>query len=303
MEFSRQQFVKNINNQIQQKNMKVGEVEQAIGISTGYISRLSKPGNESIPATDVTWKLARHFGVSTDALISGDFSIGEDNLSVLKRFVAKLNVQTLEGALDWRPISTKYVNEALKGQSSPFFLIKQTGLSRTAPRMPDDFSEAKATYSWFENRKIVSAACPHENAWMDGDGFRTLLPNGKWLYLFRMGAYIETGTPEGTTEVLYYEMYLSDKSQAKSLADSLQLLSASVMGPELDLKAMQVFDTLRTGDELEIPVRELYSLARQNAYDLKIEAGVKSTILSFLNDDLVPNGTADASTFPSENQN
>ncbi len=285
MEFSRQQLIENISHLIQQQKLKVGDVEQAIGTSTGYLSRLSKAGNESIPAADVVWKLARHFGVSTDALISGDFSIGEDNLSVLKRFVAKLNVQTLEGALDWRPISTKYVNEVLKGQSSPFFLVRQTGSGRTAPRMPEDFSEAKATYPWYGNRKIVSAACPQEDAWMDGEGFRTLLPNGRWLYLFRMGADIETGTLEGTTEVLYYEMYLSDNSQAKSLADSLQMLSASVMGPELDLKAIQVFDTLRTGDELEIPVRELYSLAKQNAYDLKIEAGVKSTILSFLNED------------------
>ena len=44
MNFNRQQLVENINNLIQQKNMKVGEVEQAIGISTGYISRLSKAG-------------------------------------------------------------------------------------------------------------------------------------------------------------------------------------------------------------------------------------------------------------------
>ena len=48
--------------------------------------------------------------------------------------------------------------------------------------------------------------------------------------------------------------------------------------------ATQVFDTLRGGIVLEGAVKELYDLASQTAYDLKINPTVRSTIMDFLND-------------------
>lgn len=303
MEFNRQQLIENISHLIQQQKLKVGDVEQAIGTSAGYLSRLSKAGNESIPAADIVWKLARYFNVSTDSLISGDFSSGTDNLSVLKRFIAKLSVQTNEGILDWKPITTRYVNAVLKGNEPLFFLVRNYGYIRGIPEMDEFFSEARTTYAWYNDKHIVSAACPQDCAWMEGDGFCTTLTNGKKLYIFHMCAEIDTATPAGYTEIPYYEMYLLEKLQDNSIAGSLGRISASLNGSEVEnWKPTQIFDTLGAGSELEDPIQDLYSIARQNAYDLKIDAEVKSTILSFLDDDIVTNGIADASTFPSENQ-
>ena len=283
MNFNRQQLVENINNLIQQKNMKVGEVEQAIGISTGYISRLSKAGNESIPATDVVWKLARHFGVSTDSLISGDYSEGTDNLSVLRRFIMKLNVQTIDGILDWSAVSTKYVNAVLKGEEQLFFLVKETGNDRGVPRTEENFSEVNETYSFYKDRKIVSAAAPQDYAWMNGDGFKAKLPNGKWLYLFRMCVDLDTGTPAGGVETPYYEMYMTEWVTDGGFAGMSAALAGKASG---HWRATPVFNTLGAGSVLEDAAKELYNIANQTAYDLKINAGVRSTIMDFLNDNV-----------------
>ena len=219
MDFNRQQLVDNIGSLIQQKGMKIGEVESAIGISTGYLSRLSKDGNNSIPATDVTWKLARHLGVSTDALISGDYSAGTDNLSVLKRFLKKLIVQTVDGVIDWIPVTTKYVNAVLKGDEDSFFLVKQKDKDYGVPQFEpeDNFSEANMTYSCYHRRKIVSAASPLDFAWMTGDGFKAKLGENRWVYLFPMCVSFDTGTPAGSIEQDYFEMYFLDASVSVNL--------------------------------------------------------------------------------------
>ena len=281
MDFNRQQLVENINNLIQLRNMKVGEVEQAIGISTGYISRLSKAGNGSIPATDVVWNLARLFGVSTDSLISGDYSAGNDNLSVLRRFIAKLNVKTMEGNLDWYAVTTKYVNAVLTGEEPPFFLVGKTEKDNGTPYLLDEINENRKTYPFYGNRAIISAAAPQDCVWLTGDGFKTEMSGGKWLYLFRLCTDVETGTPAGSVETQYYEMYMSEWVTDGGFLGATAALTGKVSGQWV---ATQVFDTLRGGIVLEGAVKELYDLASQTAYDLKINPTVRSTIMDFLND-------------------
>jgi len=281
MVFNRQQLMENISNLIQQKNMKVGEVEQAIGVSTGYLARLAKSSAESIPATDVVWKLARHFGVSTDALISADFSKGMGSMSILRRFIAKLNTQTMEGILDWVPITTKYVNAVLKGDEPLFFLVKEMEKDYGHPEMTDDHNETNSTYACYGNRKVVSAAAPQDYAWLTGDGFKAKVSDGNLIYLFRMCADLDTGTPAGSVEIPYYEMVMN-----KWIPNALSALSATVTGKQSGRwEAVPVYNTLGAGGPLEEATRELYSNANQIAYDLKINAAVKDTIMSFLNGD------------------
>lgn len=284
MDFNRQQLVDNIGSLIQQKGMKIGEVESAIGISTGYLSRLSKDGNNSIPATDVTWKLARHLGVSTDALISGDYSAGTDNLSVLKRFLKKLIVQTVDGVIDWIPVTTKYVNAVLKGDEDSFFLVKQKDKDYGVPQFEpeDNFSEANMTYSCYHRRKIVSAASPLDFAWMTGDGFKAKLGENRWVYLFPMCVSFDTGTPAGSIEQDYFEMYLLNWTPTGGIVGAAAALSGEASGRWAET---QVFDTFKTSyAPLADDVKELYDTASRTAYDVKLNASVKSAILDFLDD-------------------
>lgn len=285
MDFNRQRLVENIGNLIQQKGMKVGEVEQAIGISTGYLSRLSKAGNESIPATDVTWKLARHFGVSTDSLISGDYSAGTDNISVLRRFVNKLTTRTTEENLDWQPVTTKYVNAVLKGNEPLFFLVKEMEKDHGTPHITeeDNFSEVNQTYSWYGKRRIVSEASPLDYAWMTGNGFKAQISERRWVYVFPMCVSFDTGTPAGTVETNYYEMYMQEWKTAGGLIGAAAVISGEAAG---NWVTTQILDTFKTSyASLSDDLKDMYEMAEQTAYDVKINANVKAAILDFLNDD------------------
>ena len=55
MEFDRARLMNNINTLIKDKNIKIGELENSIGISTGYLSKMSKADNESMPGIDLIW--------------------------------------------------------------------------------------------------------------------------------------------------------------------------------------------------------------------------------------------------------
>ena len=49
MEFDRSRLMNNITTLIKEKNIKIGELENSVGIITGYISKMAKPENESMP--------------------------------------------------------------------------------------------------------------------------------------------------------------------------------------------------------------------------------------------------------------
>ena len=85
MEFDRARLMNNINTLIKDKNIKIGELENSIGISTGYLSKMSKADNESMPGIDLIWKLAQKLGTSVDMLVGGDFGRSNDNLFQLIR--------------------------------------------------------------------------------------------------------------------------------------------------------------------------------------------------------------------------
>ena len=58
-EFNRQKLMENVNELIKEKGLKVGEVESAIGVSTGYISRLTKKETDTAPSADSAYKAYR----------------------------------------------------------------------------------------------------------------------------------------------------------------------------------------------------------------------------------------------------
>ena len=74
--------------------MKIGSLETEIDISTGYLSRMSKEGNDTMPGIDLIWKLAQKLEVSVDSLVTGDFQRSNDNLFFIMRFLHTLETDT-----------------------------------------------------------------------------------------------------------------------------------------------------------------------------------------------------------------
>lgn len=101
MEFNRNRLMSNITTLIKEKNIKIGELENSIGISTGYLSKMAKPENESMPGIDLIYKLSQKLDVSVEALVNGDFNESNDNLLFLIKFLHFLQQDTDLHEIEW----------------------------------------------------------------------------------------------------------------------------------------------------------------------------------------------------------
>lgn len=90
MDFDRTKLMTNIAVLIKEKGLRIGELENRVGISAGYISKMTKADNESMPGIDLIYKLAQELEVSVEALVRGDFNKSNDNLLFLVQFLHSL---------------------------------------------------------------------------------------------------------------------------------------------------------------------------------------------------------------------
>ena len=102
MEFDRTKLMTNITALIKEKGLRIGELENKVGISAGYISKMTKAENESMPGIDLIFKLAQELEVSVEALVCGDFNKSNDNLLFLIRFLHTLEEDINLHRIEWR---------------------------------------------------------------------------------------------------------------------------------------------------------------------------------------------------------
>lgn len=132
MVFNRAKLMANIVALIKEKGVKIGELENRVGISVGYISKMTKAENESMPGIDLIFKLAQELEVSVEALVCGDFNKSNDNLLFLIQFLHSLIEDANSHRDEWRQftdyqmIREEYdfpplpmMAETLEGKDSP----------------------------------------------------------------------------------------------------------------------------------------------------------------------------------------
>lgn len=93
-------LIQNIETLRQEHEMKIGELEEKVGVSVGYFSRLSKTP-DTFPAIDVLSKLSHIMGISIDVLIRIDLQGMGKNSRLLQAFIDKLKIDTVQGKLRW----------------------------------------------------------------------------------------------------------------------------------------------------------------------------------------------------------
>lgn len=99
-EFDKRILMNNINFLIDKNNIKIGELENNIGVSTGYISRLSKEDGTK-PGIDFIVNIARELKMSLDTLLYIDLSKATPTEIYLSKFLEKLIKDTANDKLEW----------------------------------------------------------------------------------------------------------------------------------------------------------------------------------------------------------
>ena len=100
-EFDNSILISNINYLAKKNNLRIGDVEKMLGISTGYISRTAKENSSKKLSIDVVWKIAKLFEVNIKNLLEQNLSMPSDASDILIRFMGKLYRDTKAGLLDW----------------------------------------------------------------------------------------------------------------------------------------------------------------------------------------------------------
>lgn len=81
--------------------MRMGDLEQILRISSGYISRTAKPGSDKKLSIDIVWKIARVFNINLIDLLETDISIPMNNTDLITKFLVKLSAQIKEHSIKW----------------------------------------------------------------------------------------------------------------------------------------------------------------------------------------------------------
>lgn len=280
LEFSRQKLAENIMALIQQKKLRIGEVEQQIGISTGYLTKMLKKETDSAPSTDIIWRLSKVLGVSTDMLIEGDFSKATDNLQYMRKFLYRLQSLTDTNELEWDRISISDVNEALRSESPSLPIIVTMDKATNAEAKTTYYQGNEVSASIHGKNKIHSVGVDAEPAWVTNSGFMTNLGNGTDVYIFPMCCSVRLDEEGNYEDVDYFDIYFG----SWRIPDGYE--NCDNVPDEAYVRHFEpVCNTFNTAQNLSGEVAALYQSILRHDYDLKISSSVRNTIARFLSPD------------------
>lgn len=104
-EKTNENFVRNLEYFMNEKNVKASEMEVAANISAGYISRLKN--SMSFPSVDVLISFANSLGVTIDSLIYGNYSMSSKDEQYIAAFLNRLLLDTNKENVSWVKLSLK----------------------------------------------------------------------------------------------------------------------------------------------------------------------------------------------------
>ena len=99
--FDKARCIGNIYALAKKKGLKIGELEEKAGVSKGYLSRINKEDNTSIPPINLLDSIAEQLNVSVDYLINFSPEGMTENDEFLMQFVDKLLKRTNARQLEW----------------------------------------------------------------------------------------------------------------------------------------------------------------------------------------------------------
>ncbi len=302
-EFNRQKLFENVSAIIQDRGLKIGDVESAVGISAGYLSRLSKKDSDASISVDLVCKLSHFFGVSVDALLEGDFSIATNNTKYFESFLKRLRQSVENNQEEWDTISSDDVDEALMGMGKELPIVvelndscriagKKYGISffdedeeKLNAAKEDISKDWVAGRHWqCSGRRLYSYYYPDDKAWVSGLGFRYVLDEDTSMYLFKlmfetvdsMSSKNEKGV-FNTSLFWGYEILFEKRELSEDYDGSYE------PGPDdYVYKTYPICNTTTNGTNLSGTVDLLYCTTVRHAKDLRIDKTVRTSIDSYM---------------------
>lgn len=100
-EFDSSTLANNIVYLAKKHGIRVGELENMIGISAGYLSRTIKKNSKKKMSIDIVWKIAKLFETDIKTLTESEMWVAHTNTNLLERFLDRLYEDTQDNFFAW----------------------------------------------------------------------------------------------------------------------------------------------------------------------------------------------------------
>lgn len=248
--FDSKKCINNIYYLIKDRNMKIGDVEKEVGVSTGYFSRLSKEDNQASPSMETLCALAELLGVSLDSLAFLDLTEMGYQDRLVSDFILKVIEMTVASNLLW---------------------TKQ------------DMANVEVDISNFNKHPLFELRNKED------EGFDSNIHHFDYTTTFRKGGYIVGEFYTVYLEDYKASLYIVKTAQkhfADLIGDDFKYVNESYelfMSSDNELNGICHTDSL-LGKFYEKILPQLYDAAAVSSRKSKINIKVKNIITKFMND-------------------
>ena len=292
VDFNRQQVIDNLMKLIQNSGMKVGDVERSLGVSAGYLSRLSKKENESALSAEFIWRISQLFNVSIDTLVRENLDVEDKMIGYMRKFIIKLTEKTTSGELAWTPITVSQINDMLMGNAKvqfPVAYFRGADFPKMKPQPSNDPVQIDYALSCYGEMKVVSASYGGIMVNPQGSVYYTSIgdgPKAQNIYLSFYCTEDEGGLQE------FYELMLVDPEHEAEWweeQDNAEHLYPTTGKADIPSYVDEVCNTYASAwQPIENEMRNLYRIVKGHEYDIKISYNVRTAIDDFMLEDELP---------------
>jgi len=178
IEFNKKLMLDNITFMLKKLGKKIGELEDEAGVSTGYISRLSKEEANTKPGIDFVVNVAKSLKISVDTLVNIDMAGLSPTELYLISFIEKLKKDTIVDKLYWEIETADKLNNLEPvpfGESAHPMFVNKTY-----------FEEGEEGYPEEVTRNVFISRAFGYQTFIEGECFNLRLKNGTVLYIMNI---------------------------------------------------------------------------------------------------------------------
>lgn len=99
--FDNSKLASNIAYLCKSAGLRISDLETALSISAGYISRTMKQNSKKKMSIDLVWKISKMFGRKLEDMITKELWVPHGNIDLLESFINRLRDDTEKGYFGW----------------------------------------------------------------------------------------------------------------------------------------------------------------------------------------------------------
>lgn len=275
MDYEQQQIIiKNIDNILKKRKIKRSTVQEAVGVSAGYLSRLQRPKEKALVLSyDLLDRIAVYLGVSTDYLKLNTLEHTTDEYSLID-FFESLYFKSIKNDLFWNLVNLSYLN----GQRDP---DRWDIYGPIAKKIEAATAEDLECYPDYLSKQIEELMYQEKNPWgILWIGWQSI-GKGKEIddnYFTRatiIDDVLYTDIDNIDSTLYLYKVEYSDSNNDKKLAP---IIEAYLVTNE---KNYFLCNSIDWGDYISSKLKDVYQIAKEKSSKNRLDEEVKNILNKF----------------------